>query len=68
MSTCPHPTCTAPVEWDRFACRSHWFALSPSIRNRISRAWRGVLSGRAGAVAEHDAAKQEAFDHWRVTP
>lgn len=65
---CPHPDCSARIEWDRFACRSHWFALPTRIRNGILSAWRRVLNQRDGATEQLEAAQAEALDHWRVTP
>lgn len=63
---CPHPDCCIGIEWDRFACRSHWFSLPKVLRDSIMATWRRVLNGRAGAIEAHDAAKAEALDHWRV--
>lgn len=36
---CPAPGCTEQCPFDRLACRSHWFSISPSTRARLLRAW-----------------------------
>lgn len=61
---CPHPTCSRQVNLGTLACREHWFALPPHIRNEVWGAWRAVLAGRDGALARHDAAVAAAVAYW----
>lgn len=61
MATSSCPRCGIPGKASSmFACRTCWFALSSSVRNAISRAYR-----RDGALSdEWVAAAREAFEEW----
>lgn len=58
LSSCPR--CGTGKASTMFACRTCWFALSSSVRNAISRAYR-----RDGALSDEwvQAAKR-AFEAW----
>jgi hypothetical protein len=50
---CPKPGCREQVEFDRLACRQHWFELPKDLRERLWEAWV------SGPVSEHAAVREE---------
>lgn len=63
--TCPHPTCNLDVPNAQLACRTHWFALPPPLRNAINKTWRD--RGKDGSRA-WSANVMEARRLWAGTP
>lgn len=65
---CPAPGCAERVPFERFACRSHWYAIPGPLRLELTRAWRDLPGTtryfkirarclRALGVAEADVAE-----------
>lgn len=48
----------------QLACRPHWYALPPELRQRINRAWRAITRGEFEAIEDHRAAVAEAQAAW----
>ena len=61
-NVCARPGCEAHIEGFQLACRTHWFDLPTSLRNRI---WRHHRSGNTGA---HHQAVVEALAVWDPPP
>jgi hypothetical protein len=51
---CPRTGCKARVGRHQLACRSHWYAVSPTTRREVNAAYRSGDTGRHVA-AMHDA-------------
>jgi hypothetical protein len=48
--TCPYDTCAAKIPSHIFACRRHWFELSPDLRAKI---WADFRRGDLEAILEN---------------
>jgi len=57
-ATCPHPSCQQRISRRLFACRTHWFQLSPPVRAAI---WGTV--GQQGSRERLDVVKA-ALEEW----
>jgi hypothetical protein len=59
--TCPRQGCKVKIPDALFACRDHWFALSPSVRAAI------YATNGKGVTRERIAAIKAAREDWGET-
>ncbi len=62
---CRHPKCGRAPSQAGYACRTHWFALSPDLRNRLWRADRDERGANGRRGLAWYAVAEEA-DRWLV--
>lgn len=58
--TCPAPGCGRRLPRERFACRTHWFALRPRTRREVGDAWHAFLYQGRPALSLLLAAQRRA--------
>lgn len=44
---CPAPGCGARIAFDLFACKNHWYRVSPANRGRLWREYRNNFGERS---------------------
>lgn len=66
IKRCSRPGCTVEIKPGVLACREHWFALSPRLRDRLVFSWeqRKANPGIPELVNIHRALLLEALREW----